>query len=510
MRSVGRCLVKVRGLSKSFDGITVVDDVDLDILAGEIHGLVGPNGCGKSTLIKMLAGYYQPDGGTIESVGDGRQADAKRRLQLSFAHQDLALIPSLSVAENLAIVMGFETGFGKRIRWRANRARAARVIEQYGIRASPDTPVARLAPADAALLVIARAMAPLTDTGPSVIVLDEPTSSLAAAEATRVLEVIRAAASSECGILFVSHRLDEVLEATDRVTVMRDGKVVARRLTSTVSRDELVELMLGREVHQLVRERITPNSGDTLLEIRNIRGRLLNDFSCDVGIGEILGVTGLLGSGKSELGRILGGAERPQSGLIRVRGKEIHIKRPGDAVRAGIAYVPADRRTEGGIATMIARENVTLPTMRAFWARGILRRSREHREAVEWMQRTGTVPLEPIRRFSKFSGGNQQKVVLAKWIRTRPLVLVLDEPTQGVDVGAVHDIHRLIVERAAAGVGILLLSSEWGELSRMCTRVVVLDRGFQITELRDHEVTEENIAAACLGHSAVVRLTEEP
>ncbi len=498
-------LLSIRHLTKSFNGVTVVDNAHLEIRAGEIHALVGPNGCGKSTIIKILSGFHRPDPGADIHLFGARLHYAERsltqRLGLGFVHQDLALVPTLSVTENLALGAGYPTAGLWRIDWRTVRWRAADVLDQYSIRATPETPVSELGAADLTLLAIARALSSLPPDRPALLVLDEPTSSLAESEVGRVLDTVRQVAEGGNGVLFVSHRLGEVLSIADRVSVMRDGRIVAEPSTSGLTEEALVELMLGRPLERLVPESTSTAAMQPVLSVRDLSGFRLRDFSCELAPGEIVGVTGLLGSGKTELGRLLSGAQPRRSGDIRIQGRPVRLGVPRDAVRAGIAYLPPDRRTQSGIGALTAKENLTLPGLKAFWQGGRLQHRQERGETLKWMHRASIVPVEPDRQLSTFSGGNQQKLLFSKWFRLNPIILILDEPTQGVDVGAVHDLYQLIRHGADNGLAVLLLSSEWDDLARICHRVLILDRGRNVKELRGHELTADNIAKAVLSRN---------
>jgi ribose transport system ATP-binding protein len=492
-------LLRVRGLSKTFDGVRVVDDVALEVGSGEAWGLVGANGCGKSTVIKMLSGYHRPDPGAEIVLGDG---DAS--VQLAFVHQDLGLVPTLSVMENLALQQGYVTAAAGRIRWREQRRRARQLLDQYGIAARVDTPVEQLSTADEALLAMARALSTVRDDARAVLVLDEPTSSLAEAEVHRVLDAIRALTATGSSAIFVSHRLNEVLEVTDRVCVMRDGRVAATPVTDGLTHDRLIELMLGRRMDRAMRAaRDDVGGGEPLIELRDVGGRRLRHCSLTVRRGEIVGVTGLLGSGKSELGRILSGAQSPTDGVYLLDGQRMTMRGPADAIARGIAYVPPERRTHGTVAGLTARENLTLPALERFWRRGRVQQRSERRETAIWMDRIEIRPPLPEKVMSTFSGGNQQKLVFAKWFRLEPRVLVLDEPTKAVDVGAARDIYELVAASAERGVAVVLLSSEWEDLPQICHRVVVLDRGTPIAELPAAHLTADGIAAACHAGAAL-------
>jgi ribose transport system ATP-binding protein len=496
--------LRIRHVSKAFDGVTVVDDVSLEIAAGEILGLVGPNGCGKSTIIKILSGFHRPEPGAEIRVGGHLLApdSPRREAGMAFVHQDLALVAGASVVENLALGVGFRIGLLWRIDWSAERKRAEELLATFGIRAEADTRIADMSPADVTLVAITRALSSLPHNRASLLVLDEPTSSLTDTEVRRVLHAIRQVAAEGSAVLFVSHRLDEVLDVAHRVNVMRDGQIVADRPTAGLTERDVVELMLGRPLERMVPEPESVSPDAPLIEVRGLAGGRLQPIDIAVRPGEIVGVTGLLGSGKTELGRLLAGASPLSAGEILVAGRPCAFRSPADAIRAGISYVPPERRTQGGIPAFLARENITLPGLSSFWSGWRLDSHRERTDAADWMGRTQVVPLDTERSFVTFSGGNQQKLVFAKWFRMNPKILVLDEPTQGVDVGAVRELYQLIQHAAADGRAVLLLSSEWDDLARICHRVIVLNRGRRSGELSGRDLTSDNIAALSFAGAA--------
>ncbi|HEX5923359.1 MAG TPA: sugar ABC transporter ATP-binding protein [Baekduia sp.] len=511
-------LLSLRHVSKTFDGTVAVDDVSLDLAVGDVCGLVGPNGCGKSTLIKILAGVYRPDPGSeVELLGDEGTAS------MVFVHQDLGLVQGASVLENIALGTGYQTRSGW-IRARAQREATVRLLEQFAVPVSPDALIGDLAPANRSLVAIARAFAVLqrqsaaggggVSGAPSrgLLVLDEPTASLTSEEADRVLGAATEVASRGNAVLFVSHRLDEILRVCTKVAVMRDGRIIDVTAAGNLSHQTLVELMLGRPVEEIAGGPPQPSQTTDVLEVRGLCGPRLRDVSVSVGAGEIVGVTGLLGSGKSELARMIAGAQEAADGTVigTAEGERIDVGCPRDARRAGIAYLPPDRRGQGAILSFTATENLTLPDLRSFLRRRGLSHSAERRETLRWMDKVNVMPRSPDKPFATFSGGNQQKIVLAKWLRLEPRMLVLDEPTQAIDVGAVADIYRLITEYAERGLAVMVMSSEWEDLARICTRVYVLERGRVVAELHGGALTADGIGAAALGlHGNDQRLPAE-
>jgi ribose transport system ATP-binding protein len=497
-------VLRVREVTKRFDGVAVVDRVSFDVHAGEVVGLVGQNGSGKSTVLKLLARFHNPDEGDFE-LGPADADDGE--ITVGFVHQDLGLVPTLTVTENLALGRGYPRRWGGVIDWSRADQEARELLAAYGIPAWPGSLVQDLSLADRTLLAIGRALLGVGAARRPLLVLDEATSSLSDREVDRFLDAIVGIARAGGSVIFVSHRLDEVLRVADRLLVMRDGRLVADRPRADLTRDSLIALMLGRQFERIVASQASASppdaAGPVRLAVDGLSGRRLSEFSCLVSAGEIVGVTGLLGSGKSELGRILAGAELPAEGRIAIDGTAVTFRTPRDAIRAGIGYVPPDRRTQGGVHGMTATENLTLPDTRSFLRpfTRLLDDRAERAETVAWMARAGVRPQAPRQPFETFSGGNQQKLVYGRWIRLSPKILVLDEPTRGVDVGSVADLYDIIRGQAAGGAAVVLMSSEWEELPDICQRVMVLDRGRLVAELTGSEVTVDHIAAVAFGHS---------
>lgn len=490
----GRPLLELDKVSKSFAGVDVLRELDLTLEPGSCWGLVGPNGCGKSTLIKVLAGVHRAD--------DGSSISLRGETELAFVHQDLGLVLTATVLENLAYQNGFVMRRG-RIDWRRMRETAAALLAEFGADVDVDCPVSDLPPADRALVAIVRAVGKVrANRGAAVLVLDEPTASLSQAEAETVLETMQGVAAQGNAVLFVSHRLNEVVAACDHVAVMSDGALTWSGSTTGLDESDLVEKMLGRAPLNDGRVSRAPRDpdGGSILTMSAVTGERIRELSLSVRAGEIVGVTGLLGSGKSELARIIAGAQRITSGEFSVADRG-PVTSPRQAIRRGVGYVPPDRRRDGVALTLSAAENMTLPDLRSFFARGRLCRRRERAETLAQMHTVGAQPADSDRSVATFSGGNQQKIVFAKWLRLNPRLLVLDEPTQAVDVGAISDLHGIIRDRAAAGVGVIICSSEWDDLAVLCDRVLILDQGRLVATLAGTELTADAVTAACLTSS---------
>jgi ribose transport system ATP-binding protein len=490
-------------LSKSFDGRQVLREVDLEVIPGEVHALLGQNGSGKSTLIKILSGYHSPDwpsdtpGPRLEVRGEPvdlpLSAPEAGRLGLAFVHQELPIALEASVLENL-LIGRFETGFPARIRWGRERARVSEALRGFGLDVRPDQLVGDLPGVERAMLAILRALQGLPEDRPGLLVLDEPTAYLPLDGLERVFESIRRVAAAGHGVLVVTHRLGEVFAISDRVSVLRDGAKVKLAATRELSEQALIEAILGFQMGELYPEPVE-GEGEVVLAVRGLRGDRLEPLDLELRAGEIVGATGLLGAGYEELPYLLFGARRARSGVIRVGG-ESHEQRslsPRVAMELGMALLPADRRGAGAVLDASVRENVTLPTLRRYFRGGLLRSGEERRHVLDVLRRFDVTPPEPDRRLGTLSGGNQQKAHLAKWFELEPRVLVLHEPTQGVDVGARQAIFRLIRDAADSGAAVIIASAEYADLAHLCRRALVFRDGRMVAELDGEALTEERI-----------------
>jgi len=505
--------LRLAHVSKTFVGTRALVDVDLTVAPGEIHALVGGNGSGKSTLIKILAGVYQADpGGTIEVAGhagtDGRSAGSRVEAAadhwspnkafaagMRFVHQNPGVFNTLTVAENIAIGHGFPTAAG-RIKWGDLRRRTQELIDRFAIRATPDAPLIALNPADRTMVAVARALQDVgTGLDSGVLVLDEPTSALPAADIEVLLTALRRCAAAGQTILYVSHRIDEVLALADRVTVLRDGHRIATRPAKELTETALVELIAGRSVATDSRGTAVADGSDVVLELHGVHAGRLHGVDLTVRKGEVVGIAGLLGSGRSTLLRTIFGAVPVRSGSIVLNGQMARFSRPGQAIAAGVSYVPEDRGREAVFAGQSVRENISAGGVMAYWRRLRLQHGHERRDAVAAMRSFLVRAASDKAPLATLSGGNQQKVVLARWLRRQPRVILLDEPTQGVDVGARQEIYDLIQRSADAGAAVVVASNDFEELVRVCGRVVVLRDGRIVGEqvapnLDSHRLTE--------------------
>ncbi|WJY01693.1 sugar ABC transporter ATP-binding protein [Curtobacterium sp. 458] len=495
-------VLRISGLTKRFGGLTALDDVELEVRPGQVHALLGENGSGKSTLIKILSGTYAPDpGATIEVRGARLPLPVPpgyfRRVGISFVHQDLALVPSLGVTENLRLAT-VVAGHGPFVRWRSEHRSAAELFARYGVDIDPRARIEQLTDTQKALVAILRAVAELGDER-ALIVLDEPTVFLPKEDADLLFRVVKDLVSDgRTSALLVSHDMAEVLEHADRVTVLRAGKVQAHRDTADTTADELVSLIVGRGLEAPVARRTRPaTTGDAVVRVRDLRVGVVDGLAFDVADGEVVGVTGLAGSGVEDVLPGLYGA-RSATGSLVVHDVDTDLARatPAASIGRGVVYVPADRKREGGALALSVEQNVTLPVLGKL--RGLLglspARERSHVEGLvrDWDVR----PADPAALFGTLSGGNQQKAVLAKWMQDDPRLVLLQEPTQGIDVGARAAIFAMLRKTAEQGVPIVCASTDYDQLAQMCDRVVVLAHGRVHDVLTGDRIDRDVIAAA--------------
>ncbi|MFD5598805.1 sugar ABC transporter ATP-binding protein [Leucobacter sp. NPDC058333] len=490
--------LEMRGISKSFPGIRALSDVDLIARAGEVHAVVGENGAGKSTLMKILAGVYQPDGGTISLDGAETRIsgpiDARSR-GIGMVYQELNLVPDLTVAEN--IMLGATPSRFGFVRRRALSEAAAVVLDAFDARIDPAAILGSLTVSQQQIVEIAKAYAQR----PSIIVLDEPTSSLSEHEAQALFHIVRRMRADGIAIIYISHRLREVLELADQVTVLRDGRQIETRSADGLTAGEMIRLMVGRDLTDIFPKREVP-IGDVVLEVDALtRPGAFADVSVSVRAGEIVGLAGLVGAGRTEVARAVFGLDRAQSGTVRVDGRDVFARTPAQGLAAGIAYVPEDRKRDGIVHSASIKDNVSLPVLSSLSTGGWISRTRERAMVRDQVETLGVSPPVIERAVDTLSGGNQQKVVIAKWLAAKPRVLILDEPTRGVDVGAKADIHEIIGALAAAGTAILLISSELPEVLAVSDRIYVLHEGHVSAELDRTEATEATVMHAATGEA---------
>lgn len=488
--------LRLEGVSKSYGATRALDDVSFAVASGTIHALLGGNGSGKSTLIKILAGVVQADRGRVRLAGEPRNLRAHsaaqaRELRMHFVHQQSSMFPAMSVAENLSFGRGFERAFAGCISWGQVRSRARRVLDRFGIDADPDEPLSNLGPATQMMVAIARALQDEESEADSILVLDEPTASLPSHEVGFLLDTLQQCAARGCTIVYVTHRLEEVLRVADRVTVLRDGRVVVTCDRGRMSHDELVELIMGEPVRRKKRlPRSRAGASVPALRARGLgRGGAID---LDVRAGEIVGIAGMMSSGRTSLLRQLLGVVPSESATIEICGEPAAIAGPREAIAHGIAYLPEDRPRDAMFSTLTIAENLSIAALDRHGRRGWTSRASELNAAVKLMSAFHVVGAAADAPVAALSGGNQQKVMLARWLQRMPTLLLLDEPTQGVDYGARAEIHELIRSAAERGAGVLLVSSDFEELAHECDRVLVLRDGRIVAEL-DREIREEDL-----------------
>jgi ribose transport system ATP-binding protein len=494
----------VQGVSKTFAGTVALRSVDLDIQVGEVHALLGENGSGKSTVIKILSGYHEPDQGSEVSIAGTQlefgSPEASYRLGCRFVHQDLGLIETSSIADNLALVAGFPCRFGT-VRRRDLNASAKRDLSKLGLELDPRRLVASLSPAERTGVAVARALHEDPSTPVRLLVLDEPTATLPEREVERLLTIVRNVAKHGVGVLYVTHRLDEVFEVAQRITVLRDGQRVATVPVSQVDRSGLVTLLVGTELDDVraASDELPPEHDAPLLVADDLYAQHLVGVSLEIRPGDVLGIAGITGSGREGLLSALFGAQPISAGKVRVAGVVLRPNQPARAMRAGIAYLPSDRKAFGAFLDLSTQENISISDLGRHWRWPKLSRRNERAETQEWIDRLDIRPrMAAGMPMAALSGGNQQKVLFAKWLRRSPRVLLLDEPTQGVDVGAKADLHLEILRAARAGAGIAISSSDTDELAALCHRVLVLRQGRIAEHLTGSRVTAAEISRACL------------
>jgi ribose transport system ATP-binding protein len=503
-------LLSARHISKSFGASRALNDFGLDIRPGEVHGLLGENGSGKSTFIKILAGFHTPDPGAELRVQSTQarfplQPGAFRQLGLAFVHQDLGLIPTLSVLENLRIGAIAEDR-SWHLSWKQQARLANATLKTVGLELPLNGPIAELAPVERALVAVARAFAEVHATsaergGGGILVLDEPTVFLPRTGIDRLFALIREIVHQGMGVLYVSHDLADVKEITDRATVLRDGVHVGTVESREVSESDLVQLIIGRRLTSFHNSASEQSTGVPIATVSRLGGARIDGISFEVRTGEILGVTGLAGSGVEEVPYLLFGRGSGRRGACAIGGADLDVAKltPSRAMKSGIMLIPADRRRDGSAPALSLVDNLTLLDLRKYVHHGMLDRGAMEKRASELLTRFDVRPAVPRTPYGLLSGGNQQKALLAKWLQFQPKVLLLHEPTQGVDVGARQEIFRLLRDTAKSGSAIVCASTDYEQLAQLCDRVLVLRRGVIVGQLIGPAITQERLAAMSYG-----------
>ncbi len=492
-------LLALRRATKSFGGVRALRGVDFELQPGEVHALLGENGAGKSTLIKIITGAHQPDGGEIVVAGQtlqGLTPALAQQLGIACIYQQPALFPDLTVEENIGLRLE-PGGMFRRINWRARRQRAAELLRRVGAAMKPETEVRSLSMPEQQLVEIACAVG----AGARIVVMDEPTASLTQREQQQLFSVVRELRAAGVGVIYISHRLEEIFALADRVTVLRDGSSVGTHAVKSLTEATMIKLMVGREVAQLYPPSES-SPGETVLTVRNLgcSASGVRNVSFEVKRGEIFGIAGLVGAGRTELARVLFGQTPADSGEIVLNGKTVTIRSPGEAIALGIGYVPEDRRRHGVILEMPIEQNMTMAIHPRIFPAAWLRFGRERKLASDFIRDLAVKCAGPDAPGGSLSGGNQQKVSLARWLATQPKLLILDEPTQGVDVGAKSEIHKIIRRLAREGLAVIMISSDLPEVLGMSDRIGVMREG-TLTSLLPGGSAAPFVMAAALGQS---------
>jgi ribose transport system ATP-binding protein len=492
-------LLAMSGISKQFPGVRALQDVQFQVLAGEVHGLVGENGAGKSTLIRILGGIHMRDSGEIQLRGhtvEIRSPIHARALGISIIHQELNLVPSLTVAENISLGREPRRAGGV-VNWREMYARATGLLADLGVALDPRRRVSQLTVAEQQLVEIAKALS----VDAELVIMDEPTAALTLEETERLFRFIRDLQSRGVGVVYITHRLEEVFKIADRVTVLRDGQYVGTYPVAGLTVDELIRLMVGRRLVEKFPKEPVP-TGPTILEVRGLTAHnVFDDISFAVRRGEILGIAGLIGSGKTDVAHAIFGAIPSDAGDIILDGRPTRIRSPAEAIALGLGLVTEDRKRLGLVLQMSVRGNITLPIVKDLGPGPFIRRGEERALVTEAIRELDMAVSSPEQLVRTLSGGTQQKVVVAKWLQARARVLLMVEPTRGIDVGAKVEMYRLMVELARRGVGIVMISSEMPEILGMSDQIIVMHEGRITARFGREEATQEKIMASAAGRA---------
>ncbi|MSU70568.1 MAG: sugar ABC transporter ATP-binding protein [Opitutaceae bacterium] len=492
-------LLQLRGIAKSYAGVQALRGVDFDLQGGEVHALLGENGAGKSTLIKVITGAHQPDGGSLEIAGrrvSHLTPAAAHRLGVACIYQQPALFPELTVAENIALRLESAAAV-RRVDWASRRTQACALLDRVGALISPESDVRQLSMPEQQLVEIACALG----AGARIVIMDEPTASLTQKEQHLLFSVVRGLRASGVGVIYISHRLDEIFALADRVTVLRDGESVGTNRVDDINESQLIHQMVGREVSQIYPPAESA-PGDVVLSVRDVgcAASGVSHVTFEVRAGEVFGLAGLVGAGRTELARILFGLTPADSGEIRLDGQSVVLRSPQAAIAHGIAYVPEDRRRQGVMLDLPIAHNITMAVHPRVFPGAWLRLGAERALALEYIRDLAVKCFSPDAPGSSLSGGNQQKVSLARWLATQPRLLILDEPTQGVDVGAKSEIHKIVRRLAKGGLAVLLISSDLPEALGMSDRLGVM-RGGRLVTVLPGKSGASTVMAAALGQT---------
>ncbi|KEQ22666.1 sugar ABC transporter ATP-binding protein [Paenibacillus tyrfis] len=491
-------LLEMNDISKSFPGVRVLDQVTFNLTGGEVHALMGENGAGKSTLMKILGGIHRRDGGTVILKGtpcEIASPSMAQSLGIAMIHQELNLIPHLTVMENIFLGREFTYGRSGMINWGKMRQESVRFLSQLGLAIDPGIIAGELSVGQQQMIEIAKALSMNAE----ILVLDEPTAALTDREIEALFTVIESLKVKGVGMIYISHRMEEIFRICDRVTVMRDGHTVGTDRVADTNIDKLVKMMVGREIKDRF-PKIDVSVGEPKLEVKGLSlpGKL-QDISFAVRSGEIVGIAGLMGAGRTELAKALFGVTPARQGEIRVDGRPVAIRKPVDAIRAGIALVTEDRKDEGLLLNLSVKDNISLPNLKDVSSFGFVSRSKETGISERLISQLLIKTPNGEQKVGSLSGGNQQKVVIGKWLETNPQVFILDEPTRGVDIGAKKEIYDLMNQLISRGVAILMISSELPEVLGMSDRILVMHEGRIAGEFARGEATQEKIMHCATG-----------
>lgn len=495
---MGENILGLENITKTFPGTIALDKVRFELDKEEVHALVGENGAGKSTLIKIISGIHKSDSGQMYL--DGKPVNITGPLMaqqygIAAIYQEPAIFPDLNVAENIFMGHHEYNPLSRQINWRRVYEETEQLLKSLDVDLNPRITVKNLSTAKQQMIEILKALS----AKPRILIMDEPTSALTSHEVKDLFNIIRRLKESGTSIIFISHRLEEVFEIADKITVLRDGHYVSTRNISEVTIDEVIEMMVGRTLSDMF-PKVDVEIGETILKVEGLtRENQFYDISFELRKGEILGFSGLVGAGRTELARAIFGMEKPDSGKLFVNEKEVHISNPNVAMKYGVAYLPEDRQAQGLILPMDITKNITLPILDQFTKIIWVNEKREIKGSKKYADMLEIKAPGLWQRVMQLSGGNQQRVVIAKWLATNPLILIMDEPTRGIDVGAKASVHEFIVELASRGIGIVIISSELPEILGMSDRIIVMFEGKITGEFMREEATQDKVLKAAMG-----------
>lgn len=490
MPSNSQNILQVQNLSKSFLGVKALDNIQFSLQKGEIHALMGENGAGKSTFMKILMGLLQPDSGEIIFEGEVLKSNnVHENLQkgISMIHQEILVVPELTVAQN--IFLGRETNYRSWLNDKAINQKAQEILDAIGIKINAQTKIKNLSIAEMQMVEIAKAIS----NNAKVIIMDEPTSALTDNEVAMLFKIIKDLKAKGVAIIYISHKMDEIYEITDRITVLRDGQYIATKNTNELDKNALIALMVGRQINDLFLEN-NSIKGESILSVQNLNKKgKFKDINFEVHAGEVLGIAGLMGAGRTEIARAIFGLDKYDSGEIIIKGNKVEIKSPEDAIKNGIGYVSEDRKALGFIPALSIKENISLSSLGNFAKTWFVNASNEHEAATRLSTDLKIKSTSINQKVMTLSGGNQQKVVIGKVLLTAPSLIILDEPTRGIDIGAKFEIYKLINQLTDKGIAVIMISSELPEILGMSDRIMVLSKGKQTALLSKQEATQEKI-----------------